>query len=124
MARKPGGRTEHDEHAGARERLRQDLEARGVDPLFAAAVLAEVEKDGAGAESHAAILEGVELAYRVHCGGREDLAQVVRELDEVARLMEDFGGELTKLDESLKTLSAFLLRMQTCVKAKLPGRLH
>lgn len=124
MARKPSESERTDERAGAQERLRRDLEARGVDPLFADAVLAEVEIGVASAESRAAILDGVEVAYRVHCGGREDLSDAVRDLNEVARLMEDFSGELTKLDESLKTLSAFLQRMKTCVNAKHPERLH
>jgi hypothetical protein len=78
----------------------------------------------ASAESRNAILDGVEVAYRVHCGGREDLADAVRDLNEVGRLMEDFAGELTKLDESLKTLAAFLGRMKTCVSVKRPERLH
>lgn len=124
MAQKLSGQDVNEGHAGARERLRRDLEARGVDSLFASAVLAEVEIDVASAESRKAILDGVEVAYRVHCGGREELGDAVRDLNEVARLMEDFAGELTKLDESLKTLSAFLTRMKTCVNVKVPSRLH
>jgi hypothetical protein len=124
VARKQSGRGETEERAGARERLRRDLEARGVDPLFADAVLSEVEIGEASAESHDAILDGVEVAYRVHCGGQEDLGEAVRGLGEVARLMEDFAGELGKLDESLKTLSAFLIRMKACVNAGSPPQVH
>lgn len=124
MTRKLSGSQRTDEQAGAQERLRRDLEARGVDPLFTDAVLAKVEVGVVSPESHAAILDGVEVAYRVHCGGREDLSDAVRDLNEVARLMEDFAGELAKLDESLKMLSAFLGRMKTCVSVNLPERLH
>jgi len=41
-------------------------------------------------------------------GAREGL----RDLGELARLMEDFGAELAKLDEALKTLTAYLGRMR------------
>jgi prefoldin subunit 5 len=36
-----------------------------------------------------------------------------RDVDEIARLMEDFAAELEKLDEALKTLAAYLGRMRS-----------
>jgi hypothetical protein len=100
--------------AEVRDRLRRDLEARGVDPLFADAVLTRVElvNSDASEPSWEAIVEGVEVAYRVHRNGQESLRRSLRDLSELSRLVEDFGGELKKLDEGLKMLAAYLSRMR------------
>ena len=119
MARKLGGSGNLPESGrDVRDRLRRDLEARGVDPLFTDAVLARVEgmAEGAPPDAWESIVEGVEVAYRVHRSGQENMRRSVRDLSELARLMEDFGGELKKLDESLKTLAAYLGRMRKQVK--------
>lgn len=100
--------------AEVRDRLRRDLEARGVDPLFADAVLTRVALVGSDASepSWEAIVEGVEVAYRVHRNGQESLRRSLRDLSELSRLVDDFGGELKKLDEGLKMLAAYLSRMR------------
>jgi hypothetical protein len=108
--------------AGVRDRLRRDLEARGVDPLFADAVLTRVAlvSSEASEPSWEAIVEGVEVAYRVHRNGQESLRRSLRDLSELSRLVEDFGGELKKLDEGLKMLAAYLSRMrkQVCSEGR------
>jgi hypothetical protein len=105
-----------------RDRLRRDLEARGVDPLFADAVLTRVAlvSSDTAAPSWEAIVEGVEVAYRVHRNGQESLRRSLRDLSELSRLVEDFGGELKKLDEGLKMLAAYLSRMrkQVCSEGR------
>lgn len=112
--------------AAARERLRRDLEARGIDPVFVDAVLSRLEPPGAGpgAASHEAILDGVAAAYRAHQTGQENLRRSLRELAEMSRLMEDFAGELCKLDEALKTLAAYLERIHARVVPTARGTLH
>ena len=108
--------------AELRDRLRRDLEARGVDPLFADAVLTRVAlvTEDAAEPSWEAIVEGVEVAYRVHRNGQESLRRSLRDLSELSRLVEDFGGELKKLDEGLKMLAAYLDRMrkQVCSEGR------
>jgi len=108
--------------AEVRDRLRRDLEARGVDPLFADAVLTRVAlvSQDAAEPSWEAIVEGVEVAYRVHRNGQESLRRSLRDLSELSRLVEDFGGELKKLDEGLKMLAAYLGRMrkQVCSEGR------
>ena len=108
--------------AEVRDRLRRDLEARGVDPLFADAVLTRVAlvSSDASEPSWEAIVEGVEVAYRVHRNGQESLRRSLRDLSELSRLVDDFGGELKKLDEGLKMLSAYLSRMrkQVCSEGR------
>ena len=108
--------------AEVRDRLRRDLEARGVDPLFADAVLTRVAlvSSEASEPSWEAIVEGVEVAYRVHRNGQESLRRSLRDLSELSRLVDDFGGELKKLDEGLKMLAAYLSRMrkQVCSEGR------
>ena len=108
--------------AEVRDRLRRDLEARGVDPLFADAVLTRVALVSSDASelSWEAIVEGVEVAYRVHRNGQESLRRSLRDLSELSRLVDDFGGELKKLDEGLKMLAAYLSRMrkQVCSEGR------
>jgi len=108
--------------AEVRDRLRRDLEARGVDPLFADAVLTRVAlvSSDAAEPSWEAIVEGVEVAYRVHRNGQESLRRSLRDLSELSRLVDDFGGELKKLDEGLKMLAAYLSRMrkQVCSEGR------
>jgi hypothetical protein len=108
--------------AEVRDRLRRDLEARGVDPLFADAVLTRVAlvSSDASEPSWEAIVEGVEVAYRVHRNGQESLRRSLRDLSELSRLVDDFGGELKKLDEGLKMLTAYLSRMrkQVCSEGR------
>jgi len=45
-------------------------------------------------------------------GKSDDARDRLRDLGELARLMEDFGAELAKLDEALKILTAYLGRMR------------
>jgi len=108
--------------AEVRDRLRRDLEARGVDPLFADAVLTRVALVSSDAvePTWEAIVEGVEVAYRVHRNGQESLRRSLRDLSELSRLVDDFGGELKKLDEGLKMLAAYLSRMrkQVCSEGR------
>ena len=126
MARKQNGPGVEPEGVEAvaevRDRLRRDLEARGVDPLFADAVLTRVAlaSSDAAEPSWEAIVEGVEVAYRVHRNGQESLRRSLRDLSELSRLVEDFGGELKKLDEGLKMLAAYLSRMrkQVCSEGR------
>lgn len=111
--------------AAARERLRRDLETCGIDPVFVDAVLARLGQCSHGARgSHQAILDGVTAAYRAHQKGQENLRRRLRELGDMSRLMEDFAGELRKLDEALKTLAAYLGRMRTGTAVPDGRRLH
>ena len=112
--------------AEVRDRLRRDLEARGVDPLFADAVLTRVAlvSSDASEPSWEAIVEGVEVAYRVHRNGQESLRRSLRDLSELSRLVDDFGGELKKLDEGLKMLAAYLSRMRKQVRSEGRQILH
>ena len=101
--------------------IREDLERRGVSNEFSGSVsarLAQIAGDLSAAE-YAAVLEGVAAAYGVHrqCESRSTRA----ESREIHRLVEDFAVELKKLDEGLRILSAYLVRMRERSKSRSSG---
>ncbi len=108
------------------ERVRSDLENRGVDPAFSRPVaqrLVAIVPD-LSAPEYAAILDGVSAAYGV-C--REILGSNdahFRHENELQRLMEGFTGELRKLDEGLQMLSTYLVRMGALSSREDSGSLH
>jgi hypothetical protein len=116
MGRKPCRKRALDESAIRADlpdvRIREELERRGVSAEFSGSVssrLREIAGDLSAAE-YAAVLEGVAAAYGVHreCESRSTRA----ESKEIHRLVQDFAVELKKLDEGLRILSAYLVRLR------------
>jgi hypothetical protein len=108
------------------ERIRSDLENRGVDPAFSRPVarrLVAIVPD-LSAPEYAAILDGVSVAYGVcrEISGSNDAH--FRNQNELQRLMEGFTGELRKLDEGLQMLSTYLVRMRALSSRDNSGTLH
>jgi len=96
---------------GRRRRIRVDLERKGVSPEFSEPVadrLAVIAPDFTSTE-YAAVLDGVAAAYGVH---RED-TEATGDAAEILRLMEGFSGEMRKIEEGLRVLSAYAQRMQS-----------
>jgi len=113
------------------QRIRADLERRGVSADFSRRVSEGLEPftEELAPEVYEAVLSGVTMAYGVHrrresppleggsppLGRREGMEGAAPsrvELDEMQRLMRDFGNELRKLDEALELLAAYLTRMR------------
>ena len=108
------------------EQVRSDLEHRGIDTEFSrplAERLVAIATD-LSAHQYTAILDGVLAAYGVHreISGSHD-AQF-RYANELHRLMDGFAGELRKLDEGLRMLSAYLVRMGALVSRDGSGSVH
>jgi hypothetical protein len=110
----------------ARRRIRADLEERGVArelslPMAArlAPLLKEVPSRAYGAALDAAAA-AVDVA-RVDDSPDPDRASDVAEIQ---RLMLGFTDELRKLEEGLRILSAFVLRMRTRAGLDNDGVLH
>ncbi len=108
------------------ERVRSDLENRGIDPEFSRPVarrLAAISPDLSASE-YAAILDGVSAAYGVYreISGLSDVN--FRHGNELQRLMEGFTGELRKLDEGLQMLSTYILRMGALASRENSRTLH
>jgi hypothetical protein len=108
------------------ERVRSDLENRGIDPEFSRPVARRLVAIAAdlSASEYAAVLDGVSAAYGVHreISGLNDAH--FRPGNELRRLMEGFTGELRKLDEGLQMLSTYLVRMSALSSREDSGTLH
>jgi hypothetical protein len=95
--------------------VEQALSARGVLP-DASRSLASRMASQIAALPHAereAMLDGAALASGVHQESHDKLAQSLKGLREVERMMGAFSGELSKLDEVLEVLAAYVQRMRT-----------
>ena len=108
------------------ERVRSDLENRGIDPKFSRSVarqLIAIVPD-LSAHEYAAILDGVSAAYGAcrEISGQNEAH--FRHENELQRLMEGFTGELRKLDEGLQMLSTYILRMSALSSREGPESLH
>ena len=101
-----------------RARIREDLESRGIAPEFSVPVssrLVDLTRALTPVQ-YATLLDGVAAAYGVHC---DDLSRSARlEAREIYRLVQDFAVELKKLDEGLRILSAYLLRIRERAKRR------
>ena len=108
------------------EQVRSDLEQRGVDPEFSRPVAERLVAiaTNLSAREYAAIIDGVSAAYGVHreISGSHD--PYFRYGNELQRLMDGFTGELRKLDEGLRMLSAYLVRMGALVTREGSKTLH
>ena len=115
LANAPEEPTLPSEDVALRNRISSDLQARGV-VVPAADVLAGrvvTDLEGEQDEDYARILDGVALGFRAQSTLAEDLSRSATDLQEIERLMSSFAGELTKLDEVLEVLAAYLRRMRT-----------
>jgi hypothetical protein len=108
-----------------RDGIRTDLEARGVDPVaaesLAQSLCQELDRNG---EAYDAALDGVALGFRAQDVIAEQLAKSAGDLQEIERLMGSFASELSKLDEVLEVLAAYLRRLRTAAPANGDRILH
>lgn len=133
MAQKPDGNEASSPSSVAaraasqvRDRIRGELEQRGVSPELAGALALRLEQlvTALGVSGCQAVC-GAALAAS---GTPEALpappARNANELDEIQRLMGAFVGELRKLDEALQLLTTYLARIRDQTKGTAPGTLH
>jgi len=94
----------------AASRVREDLAQRGVGPAFSGPVADRLvtRVEGLTPAQYAALLDGVAAAYGVH---RQEPRPAPAPV-EMQRLIQDFAVELRKLDEGLRLLSTYLLRIR------------
>lgn len=114
------------ERAALRERISSDLQIRGVSAPAADVVAGHVagELEGQNPHDYARTLDGVALGLRTQSTLTDDLSQNAADRQEIERLMSSFAGELTKLDEVLEVLAAYLRRMRTASPASSSTILH
>jgi hypothetical protein len=112
--------------AGRRQRIRADLEKRGVSPGFSEPLAQRLERlrREPGSETYAAALEGAAAAYDAYRGDAELLEDRSRDIEEIQRLMQGFASELQKLEEGLRIISTYVLRMRTRATRDGGGAFH
>lgn len=95
--------------------LQTALEARGISTDFSGRLAEQLEPRLSKLDAHAraAMIEGVSLALDFQHETTHDVARSLRGLKEVERMMGAFSGELSKLDEVLEVLAAYVRRMKT-----------
>ena len=108
-----------------RERIRANLERRGVTSELSAMLALSIEEQvpEEGSAAYDSLLDGVALASGIESASSEELCRSLRDLRELERLMGSFVGELSKLDEALEVLAAYLRRMRAN-SARKERRLH
>ena len=112
--------------ARPRQRIRADLERRGVADGFSEAFadrLAEIAGQLSASEYHAALL-AMAAAFEVCHGESEGFESRCRDVREIQRLMQGFAGEMRKLEESLGIVSAYLVRLRATANGESGGSVH
>jgi hypothetical protein len=102
------------------ERLRADLEQRGVPAPLARAVSERLEPQAGSLDpaAYQAVLDATCTTW----GARRKAAPPDAAL-EIQRLVQDFAVELQKLDEGLRLLSTYLLRIRDRARGDETARL-
>ena len=106
----------------ARDRcdIAEDLERLGIRGALVTRLAARLEESCQDLDpaSYAAALDGAVAAFDA-TGSTE-----AEDVKEIQRLMEGFAGELQKLEEGLRIVSAYVIRMQERAKRDREGLLH
>ncbi len=107
------GRRRSARAADRRQRIRADLENKGVSPGLSEPLAQRLERLRCepGSDTYAAALEGAAAAFDASRGDAELLEDRSCDIEEIQRLMQGFAGELLKLEEGLRIISAYVLRM-------------
>ena len=109
-----------------RQRIRADLERRGVAEHFSepfSARLAQIAGQLSASEYHAAIL-AMAAAYEVVRSDAGQLDSRCRDVREIQHLMQGFAGELRKLEEGLRIVSAYLVRLRSTADGDPGDKIH
>jgi hypothetical protein len=120
------GRRRSTRAAGRRRRIRTDLESMGVGPELSERLAQRLERlrPEPGSDVYAAALEGAAAAYDASRGDAELLEDRSSDIEEIQRLMQGFASELLKLEEGLRIISAYVLRMHNRASRDGGGILH
>ena len=102
------------------QKLRADLEQRGVPAALARAVSERLESQAGSLdpEAYQAVLDATCTTW-----GARRKAEPPDSALEIQRLVQDFAVELQKLDEGLRLLSTYLLRIRDRARGEESARL-
>lgn len=133
MAEKPDGNQASSRSSVAarevshvRDRIRQELDRRGVSPELAGALALRLEQlvTALGISGCQAVCSAALAASGAPEVLPGPLARSANELNEIQRLLGAFVGELQKLDEALQILTTYLARIRDQAKAAVSGTMH
>ena len=98
--------------------LVRGLEARGLDSSLSETLCEQLHGQAVGmsADEREALLDGAALAFDVRNRDDNEFVPSATQVREIERMMQAFSGELSKLDESLELLAAYVRRMKTPVR--------
>ena len=104
---------------GLPQRLQRGLEARGIEADLRERLFDQLSQQAVGMSTSQfeALLDGAALACGAQHGSEEEFVDNPEQVREIERMMQAFAGELSKLDESLEVLAAYVRRMRTPVRA-------
>jgi hypothetical protein len=107
-------------HDAAIQAITSQLRERGVSDPDARGLAEQLVPDfeRLGRAARASFLDGVAAGWYACAETRARLDQTVSEIKEVERLMGAFTGELSKLDEVVEVLAAYVRRMRTPTKVE------
>jgi len=112
--------------AALRDRIRLDLERRGIAPRVSRKLAERLEPRAAklSPAEYGAVLDSIAAAYDVGTGGCDAPAIATDDMADVERLMQGFREEVQKLDEGLRMLSAYVSRMRKRAASSAGETLH
>ena len=109
------------------DRVCEDLQARGLPRERAERVATQLTEgrrwDALSPDQYESLLDGASMSFEAdaedtHSPLASGDAANHEQVREIERMMQAFSGELTKLDESLEVLSAYVRRMREQPAAK------
>ena len=108
------------------QRICDDLVEGGVGSEASVVLAEELEArlEEFPDSAYPALLAGAVAAVEMHQRAEEAAARNAKELKEVERLMGAFAGELTKLDEVVEVLAAYVRRMRSSTPRTIERVLH
>lgn len=112
--------------ARSSSQVQADLEQRGVNPEFSRSVAERLTPvvSELDADAYGAVLQAVTASYGVHDDDLRMLGQRTGDVDQIQRLMKGFVGELRKLEEAIRILSAYVTRMRSRAVRQRPRSFH
>jgi hypothetical protein len=108
-------------------RSKPTLERLGVSGALREALVARLEElaSNLSEDAYQAALAGAAAADDVHRIAEESYQRTARDYQEIQRLLGAFSGEMKKLDEALRVLSAYVQKMRTRTQSQQrPDTLH
>jgi len=120
------GHSSAEDSTDLRKRIRIDLELKGVARDVSETLAGELVNRASEltGDCYDNLLEGVAMACRMQSGADLEIMRNACEAREAERMVRAFAGELSKLDETLEVLAAYVARMRSNLDSEETGTVH